>query len=248
MTAVTITHHIAAPLEVIPAELGLRAQNLATAAKVLDVVDAATFEAGNRMLMDAHQAGKDLEAARVKLKKPITDLGREIDRVVAAVAEPLDAAKRSLLGKVSSYKRKLEEEAERARREAEEKARQERETAEKERARLQAEAEAKAKQEADEMAAILGKAVEPEPVKVELPPAPKPAAPAPAPAPLPKAAATERMVPRVEYTDRALVPVQVAGRVLRPIDEAAVKALLVAGVEVPGAKLVKVPQLSMARV
>lgn len=246
MTALTVSHHIAAPLEVIPAELGLRAQNLATAIKVLDVVDAATYEAGNRLLMDAHQAGKDLEAARVKLKKPITDLGREIERVVASVADPLDAAKRSMLGKVSTFKRKLEEEAERARREAEEKARREHEAAEKERQRLQAEADAKAKQEADELAAVLGKAVEPEPVKVELPPAPKPAAIAPAPV-LPKAAAAVRKVQRVEFTDRALVPVQVAGRVLRPIDEAAVKALLLAGVEVPGAKLETVEQLSVAK-
>jgi hypothetical protein len=247
VTALVVSHHIAAPLEVIPAELGLRAQNLATAIKVLDVVDAATYEAGNRLLMDAHQAGKDLEAARVKLKKPITDLGREIERVVASVADPLDAAKRSMLGKVSTFKRKLEEEAERARREAEEKARLEHEAAEKERARLQAEADAKAKQEAEEMAAVLGKAVEPEPVKVELPPAPKPAAIAPAPAPLPKSAAAVRKVQVVEYTDRALVPVAIGGRVLRPIDEAAVKQALLAGVEVPGAKMATVEQLSMSR-
>lgn len=248
MTAVTVTHHIAAPLEVIPADLGLRAQNLVQSIKVLDVVDAATYEAGNRLAMDAHQASKDLEAARTKLKKPITDLGREIDRVVAAVAEPLDVAKRTMLGRVSAYKRKLEAEAERVRLEAMEKARLEHEAAERERARLQAEADAKAKQEADELAAILGKAVEPEPVKVELPPAPKPAAPAPAPAPLPKAAAAVRKVQRVEFTDRALVPIQVGGRILRPINEAEVKACLMAGVEVPGAKLVEVEQLAMSRV
>lgn len=245
--AVTVTHHIAAPLEVIPAALGNKAQTLVAAIAALAVADTASYEAGNRLLMDAHQAGKDLEAARVRLKKPITDLGREIDRVVSGVAEPLDAAKRSLLGKVGAYKRKLEEEAEARRREAEEKARQEREAAEKERARLQAEADAKAKQEADELAAILGKAVTPEPVKVELPPAPKPAVITPASA-LPKAAAAVRKVQKVEFTDRMAVPVAVGGRVLRPIDEVAVRACLLAGVEVPGAKLVEVEQLAMARV
>lgn len=103
MTAVTLTHHIAAPLEVIPAELGLSAQNLTQAAKVLDIVDAATFEAGNSILIKAHQTLKDLEAARVKLKKPITELGKAIDGVVANVADPLEVAKRSMQGKVAAW-------------------------------------------------------------------------------------------------------------------------------------------------
>jgi len=44
-----------------------------------------------------------------------------------------------------------------------------------------------------------------------------------------------------------LVPVHVGGVVLRPIDEAAVLRALKAGAVVPGAQLVEVEQLSMAR-
>lgn len=260
MSALTITHNIAAPLEVIPAELGLSAQNLVQAIKVLDITDAATFEAGNGILIKAHATLKDLEAARVRLKKPITDLGREIDRVVASVADPLDLAKRSMQGKVSNYQRQEQAKAEALRREAEAKAAAERAAAEAERARLQAiadaehaaqvaAAKAKAEAEAKELEAILGKAVAAEPVKV-------------APAPVVQAAKVEvqpvapasvasaiqrRMVQKVEFTDRMQVPVHVGGIVLRPIDEAAVLKALKAGAVIPGARLIEVETLAMGR-
>lgn len=260
MTAHTLTHQIAAPLEVIPADLGLKAQTLATAIGVLNITDAATFEAGNRILMDSHVALKELEAARVRLKKPITELGREIDRVVASVAEPLDLAKRSMQRKVAAYQRAEQAKADALRREAEEKARIEREAAEAERARLQAiadeehrqkvaEAKAKAEAEAKELEAILGKPVEAEPVKVA--PAPKIEAAkvevqAVAVAPVASAVQT-RKVQRVEFTDRMLVPVCIGTHVLRPIDEAAVKKALLAGAVIPGARLVDDVVLAMGK-
>lgn len=262
MTALTVSHHIAAPLEVVPADLGLQAKNIAQAIKVLEITDAGSFEAGNRLLLDAHQALKDLEAARVKLKKPITDLGREIDKVVASVAEPLEQAKRTMQGRVAAHQRKLQEEEARARREAEERARQEREAAEKERARLQAiadeehrqkvaAAEAKAKQEAEELAAVLGTPVEAKPVEVA--PAPKveiaaPATPAPVIPAAPKASAIQvRKVPVLVIDDPAAVPVAIGGQELRPIDRAAVKRALDAGLTVPGCRIELQEQTAMAR-
>ncbi len=260
MTALTITHKIAAPLEVIDAELGLLAKNQATAMKVLDITDAATFDVGNKLLLDSHKTLKDLEAARVALKRPITELGKAIDSVVASVADPLDQAKRSMQGKVAAYQRKLKAEADAARVQAEERAAAARAEAEQERQRLQAEADAKhaaevaaakakAEAEAKELEAILGKPVEAEPVKVA--PAPKiEAAKVELPAVIPeapKSAVQTRKVQRVEFTDRMLVPVHVGGVVLRPIDEAAVLRALKAGAVVPGAQLVEVEQLSMAR-
>jgi ribosomal protein L9 len=246
-TGHTLTHTIAAPLEVIPADLGIKAQDQAAAMAALAITDAATMEAGNGLLMAAHATLKELEAARVKLKKPITELGKAIDGVVAKVSDPLDQAKRLMLGKVSAYQRQVQEEADRARREAEAKAAAERAAAEAERARLQAEADAKAKAEADELAAITGTVVQPEAVTVELP---KPAAPAPAPVipAVPKAAVQTRKVQKVEITDRMLVPVHVGGRVLRPIDERAVMEALKAGAVIPGARLIEVETLAMGRV
>lgn len=261
MTALTVTHHIAAPLEVIPSELGLKAKNLAQAIKVLDVVDAATFEAGNRLLVEAHQAAKDLEAARVKLKKPITDLGREIDKVVAGVADPLDAAKRTMQGKVLAYQKAEQAKADAARREAEEKARIEREAAEKERARLQAEADekhaievaaakAKAAAEAQELEAILGKPVAAEPVQV----APAPVVQAVAVkitetpiAPVIATAIQTRKVQKLVIDNEADVPAYVSGINIRPIDTTAVRKLLAAGVAVPGCRMVEVEEIGMAR-
>lgn len=261
MTALTITHHIAAPLEVIPAELGLQAQNLTVAIKHLDVVDAGSFEAGNRLLMESHKAIKDLEAARVKLKKPITDLGREIDRVVAGVADPLEAAKRTMQGKVLAYQKAEQAKADALRRETEERARIEREAAEKERARLQAiadeqhaievaAAKAKAAAEAQELEAILGAPVQP--THVPLPPAPvieavKVTAPAVVPE-APKAAAIQtRKVKRLQIDDEAAVPAYVGGQCLRPIDAAAVRRALEAGIAVAGCRIVEVEEIGMAR-
>jgi DNA polymerase III gamma/tau subunit len=262
MTALTITHHIAAPLEVIDAALGLKAQNLTQAIKVLDVVDAATFEAGNRLLIDSHQALKDLEAARVKLKKPITELGKAIDSVVAKVADPLEAAKKSMQGKVAAHQRAEQEKAAKAQREAEEKARIEREAAEQERARLQAiadakhaaevaAAQAKAEAEAKELEAVLGKPVE---VKVaDVAPAPKIAAfvPAPTPpitaAPVKAAAIQTRRVKKVVIDDERAVPAYVGGECLRPIDSGAVRRALEAGIAVAGCRIVEVEEVGMAR-
>jgi hypothetical protein len=261
--ALTVSHQIAAPLQVVPDELGNKAQTLAIAIKHLDVVDAATHEAGTRMLLESHQALKDLEAARVKFKKPITELGKAIDTVVANLADPLDLAKKSMQGKVAKYEAAEKAKADAIRREAEEKAAKERAEAEHERARLQAEAdekhrqeiaaaEAKAKQEAAELAEILGKPVEAKPVEVA--PAPKielPATPAPAPVaviePAKPSAVQVRNIPVLVIDDPKLVPAYVGGQELRTIDRAAVKRAIEAGATVPGARIEMQPQTAMAR-
>lgn len=263
MTALTVSHKIAAPLEVIDAALGLQAQNLTVAIKHLDIVDAGSFEAGNRLLIESHKALKDLEAARVALKRPITELGKSIDGVVASVADPLDAAKRSMQGKVAAYQRAEQEKADKAKREAEEKARQEREAAEKERQRMQAEAdakhaaevadaEAKAKAEAAELEAILGKPVAAEPVKV----APAPvieAAPVAAPvavvAPLPKAAVQTVIVPTLVVANAGVLAAWLFANSRANLVEfkmREIKALYEAGVPVPGLAIEQREQTRMA--
>ena len=249
MTALTITHHIAAPLEVIPAALGERARALTATIAALAVDGSVSYCVANSQLVDAHAALRELEAARTRLKKPITELGREIDKVVATVAEPLEVAKRSLQSRVVAYQRAETEKAERARREAEEKARQEREAAERERARLQAEADAKAKQEAAELAAVLGKPVEPTPAKVELPPAPKPAVIAPAPV-LPKAAVQTVQVPVLVVSDAGALAAWLVANSRAHLVEFKmrdIKALHDAGVPVPGLTVEMHEQTRMTR-
>lgn len=247
-TAHTITHQIAAPLEVIPADLGLRAQNIVTAINNLPITDAETFKAGNRLLTEAHTTLKELEKVEDRLVKPINDLKRSIKEVLNGVSAPLDQAKRSMQAAVTAYDRAEREKAEKIRREAEEKARQEREAAEKERARLQAEADAKAKADAEELAAITGTVVKPEAVKVELPkPAPTPVIPA-APV-LPKAAAQIVKVPELVITDPAALAAWLCaqGRAdLIEFKKREVKAMLDAGSPVAGAVIEMREQTRMA--
>jgi F0F1-type ATP synthase membrane subunit b/b' len=255
-----VKHAIAAPLQVIEPELGLTAQNLVQAIKVLDIVDGTTFDAGNAICIKAHDTLKKIEAQRVALKRPINELAKAIESVCASVADPLEAAKKSMQGKVAAFQKAEQAKADALRREAEERARIEREAAEKERARLQAIADAehaervaaaKAKAEADakELEAMLGAPVVAEAVNV-------------APAPVIQAAVVKitetpiapiasaiqtRKVQKVEFTDRILVPVAVGGVVLRPIDEAAVLKALKDGAVIPGARLIEVEQLAMGR-
>jgi len=261
MSAITITHHIAAPLQVIPDELGNRAKTLAIAIGVLDIVDAATFEAGNGILIKAHATIQELEKQRKAMTGPIADLKKQIDAVVASVADPLELGKKSMQAKVAAYQRQEQAKADSVRREAEAKAAAERAAAEAERARLQAiadaehaakvaEAKAKAEQEAKDLEAVLGAPVTAAPVVVA--PAPVIQA-APVAAVVPVAAAPvasavqRRIVQRVEFTDRMLVPISCGTFILRPIAEAAVLKALLAGAVIPGARLVDAEVLAMGR-
>ncbi len=249
MSAITVQHEIAAPtLEVVAAELVSKSAALTAAADALTVADATTFEAGNRVLMDLHRVGKEIEAQRVRLKKPVTELGKLIDSISAKASEPLDAAKRTLQGKVISYQKRQEEAAAKARMEQEAIARKQREEQQAEQRRLQAEADAKAKAEAAELEAILGKPVEPEPVKVELPATqwfPPPVIPE-----APKATAVQsRKVPKVIITSpRAVARFVADGGPLELLDlnHGAIKRALDAGLEVPGATIELVEVLAMA--
>ena len=263
MNDLTITHHIAAPLQVIDAELGLSAKNLTTAMTVLDCVDAATFEAGNRLLIESHVALKKIEARQAELKRPIIDLGKAIKAVCDSVAEPLEAAKKAMQGKVAGYQRAENEKRNAAIREAEERARIEREAAEKERARLQAiadaehakavaEARAKAEAEAKELESILGKPVEAEPVKIA--PAPvveavKVVVQAVAVAPLPKAAVQTVIVPTLVVSDAGALAAWLIANSRGHLVEfkmREIKALHEAGIPVPGLAIEQREQTRMA--
>jgi F0F1-type ATP synthase membrane subunit b/b' len=249
---------------VIPDDLGNRANNLAIAINVLKITDTLTYQTGNRLLTEAHTALKELEAARVKLKKPITDLGKAIDGVVAGVADPLEKAKRSMQGMVAAYDRAQREALEKAQREAEEKIRQEREAAEKERARLQAiadaehaakvaDAKAKADAEAKELEEILGKPVESTPVQVAPATVVAAAAPTtviPVAAPLPKAVAQVVQVPVLTVTDPAALAAFLVAQGRADLVEFKmrdIKAMHDAGVPVAGVAIVMRDQTRMAR-
>ncbi len=261
-SALIVSHHIAAPLQVIPDDLGNEAKALVAAAAALTITDAATFEAGNGVLIKAHALLKAIDKAVDPIEREIRETGKVVRAVRASVCDPLETAKKSLQGKVSAYSAAENQRIAKLRQEAEDKARQEREAAEKERARLQAiadeehrqrvlAAQEKAKAEAAELAAVLGEPVEAKAGATATAPVveiAKPAAPAPViPAAAKSSALVERQVPTLIIDDQALVPAYIGGQELRPIDKAAVRKAINAGVTVPGAHIEMQSQTAMAR-
>jgi colicin import membrane protein len=221
-----------------------RCEGLVAEANAAQLTDKATKEAAERTLLQLHDALKMVEARRGELKKPIIQSGKAIDEIAAKLAEPMDAAKRSLQGRIIAYAKVERDRAEAARREAEERARVEREAAEAAHAKAVAEAKAKAEAEAKELADVLGEPVVVEPEPVAPPPAPAPSAP-PVQAAAPSAVTT-RKVQRLEITDASLIPYRVGEQVLMHPDHVAIKRVLALGIEVPGARLVEDEQVAMS--
>ena len=265
MTAlpVTIPHDLPAPaIEVVPAILAEQVQASVAEAASITITDTATFEQANALVVRLHQLDKDVSAHGERIKKPLNALLKSVRECLDRAALPVAEAKRSVQGKIAAHSRELQRIADEARAKAEAEARAAREAAEKERQRLQAEADAKhaaavaaaeeeARKEAEELARIMGKPVEVEKVTIAPPPVVvvepvKPAAPVVV-LQVPKSAVEVRMVPTLEIHDPSAVPVSVGGIELRPIDPAAVKRAIAAGLVVPGAGMVDKPVTAMAR-
>jgi hypothetical protein len=226
-------------------------QGMQDRAAALVIADAETFKAGNALLIEVAAQVKDIEARKAVLKRPVIDLGKAIDAVVANALTPLDTLKRSLSGKVVAFQTEQNRLAKEAADKAAAEARAAAELAEKERARLQAiadaehaakvaEAQAKAKAEADELAKMLGTDVEPEAVTVA--PAPvvvvaKPAPVAVAPAPVLASAVQVRDVPVHVVVDPAALAAFVCAQGMPELvsfDMPAIKRHLAAGISFPG--------------
>ncbi|MFW6341400.1 MAG: hypothetical protein ACOC00_00080 [Halothiobacillaceae bacterium] len=235
-------HDIPRPLEVVPAEMVRTMEGLLADSDGLEVTDADTMERANTLVMSIHQVSKAVEAHRKKLKKPVTDLGRLIDQIAKKATGPLDDAKKRLQNGLMSYQREQQRIADEARRKAEEEQRR----AEEEARKAAEEARRKQEEEDAELAALLGAPVErKEPDPPSPAPAPKPAPYIPEP---PKATALQtRMVTVMEIHDEAAVPAYVGMEEVRPINKAALRRLLDAGVTVPGARLVQEERVAMAR-
>ena len=200
---------------------------LAEESAALTVTDATSQAAAEKALVGLHNAAKTIEDRRKALKRPITDLGKAIEACVSSVANPVTKAKQALQGKISDFLM-----AERAKAE---------EAAAAERKRLEEEARIQAEKDATELAEIIGAPVEPDQVKVVVPVA-APVAAAPV-----SSAITMRSVTKLVIDDPAAVPCVVGGVDIRPINMAAVRRLLDAGVDVPGARLVTEEVAAMKR-
>lgn len=181
-------------------------------------------ETVNELMKSAHATAQILENARKEAKAPFIEIGRKIDDTLNPLITRAISVKTKLSELLLAYKRRLEKAAEELRRKQEEE-------------RL--EAERKAKEEARK-AEIARRKNTPEapPVQIQLP-TPKPQL----TVEIPKIAAHSRKIKVLEVFDESIVPINVMtkeGKIcIRPIDEVAVRAMLAAGINVPGCRMIE---------
>lgn len=131
-------------------------------ARTIVVSDQSSYELAASELQEIKARSQRIEAARVALKAPVLEAGRQIDAFFSEALEPLRMAETAVKGTMLVYsteqskivaeaQRKAEEESRRARLEAERRAREEREKAEAE-SRRQQEAARQSQLLADEAA------------------------------------------------------------------------------------------------
>ena len=236
-------------LQVLRADLVDGSIALSASANALEITDTQSFAKANDLATVLHAKEKEIEARRAYLKRPLIDVGKAIEAIIAKPFDALSASRKSLIAKIAAYDRKQREIAEAAARKA-------RDEAEAERQRLQkieddlhairvADAKKKAEAEAAELAEIMGEAVAVETVKIE-PVAVVKAAPVAVAAPLPASAVTSRMVPTLEISDPKKVAAlyKIGNEILVTIDKAAVKRALESGAIIEGARIVMVEQFA----
>ena len=239
--AVTVPHTLPAPsLEVIPSALVERIEATLADCVGITITDAPSLERANRSAVALHGLSKDIVARADAMKRPLNQLLAAVRDCVERAGAPVAEAKASITGKIAAWNR------EQARLEAERRAQEDAErqrvlaAAEAERKRLQAEADAAAKQVADDLEAVLGQPVEPVKVFVKVePPALAPTVRTVAPA-APTAVVT-RTVLELEIVDpkACAQAYEVGGKVVVNFERGTIKALIAAGVTVPGCRMVE---------
>lgn len=258
---VTLNNVLPAPsFEVIPAAMVGDIMAHIKTAELIPVIDKDTLDIANAAVIALHKDSKDLTEHAESIKKPLNSLLKAVRECISNAETPLLGAKQKLQARIAAWhglecKRIAEEkakaEAERAKAVAE---------AEAERKRLQAIADA---EHAEKVAALRAKSEDEAKVASELfgtvesptavPKPPKPivvaatVAPVAVLAPAPKSAVTTRTVQQLEIENPIEVPCMVGGQVIRPINEAMVKKMLLAGVHIPGCRLIEVEQIAMGR-
>ena len=237
-TAITIPNPLPAVLVALSSETLAEVAGLEAAAKAFQVIDSAeSMAAADEVLLRAVRLGKAIEDERKRIKAPVLELAKALDAASADAQLPLALIKTDLGAKILVFQR-----AENARREEERRRLEEQRRAAEEAARLAA-AEAAAKAEAERKAAAEAApwdepAAPAEPAPWEQPAAVQAIAPTVeeqiAAAPVKSKSVVMRTVKKVEITDPALVPDEIAGVALWVLDTKAIERLAKNGVQIPG--------------
>jgi hypothetical protein len=234
--------------------------------KSLAITDSASLATANAMVVELAKAEKEIDARADALTAQHKQTIKAITGMRDELQNLLNPAKRSLQGKLITFKREQDAKKAEADRLAKEEARKAQEAAEAERKRLQAEADAKhaeavaaakakADAEAKELAEVLGEPVEAAPVVVAPAPVietPTPVLPAPIVAPVEpvEVAVTTRKERRPEVYDlRALCRYIADGGAIDLIEGRlpAIKNALVGGAQLPGCRLIEVEVMANKR-
>jgi hypothetical protein len=242
-TAITIINSLPAELVALSAEAaGNLAQLAVDAAAVVSIDTLPQYQAADLILGRCTLMAREIEAERKRLKAPILDLGRALDDAAGEVLAPLLGIKADLGRRVLAYQTaENARRAEEARRVAEERAAAAAEARlqQIEADRIRKEAEAAALQasmaDAPDLAPWeepVAEIVVPERITIV------PEYVAPAPPPLKSLAVKRSTVRRLVVDDEDLIPDAVSGVALWTRDDAAIKRLMTAGVDVPGCRLV----------
>jgi hypothetical protein len=244
--AVVVKNSLPAEIVAIDPALVAQASELSSKAQGLKVIDIPTLEVGNDLYKAIDTLAKAISAQRLDITRPIDALKKAIIAAEESATAPLLDAKKALGEKIVACQReltRLKEEADRkAREEAEKKAREERDRLEKERQ----EKIAQQKKEAEEAAALGLDIEDAEPIQEPPPVVVVPVVIPPSMPDVPKAAARVSVRQKLVIFDEALIPVAMAGVILRVPDPKAIEKLLKAGVAVPGARLESVESVGAA--
>lgn len=245
-TALVLAHDIAAPLVVFDAATAAEAKAIATelrTIRALGKIDDNTLARADAAVRRAAGLGKRIETNRVAVKAPVLELGRAIDAACREHIDSLDGESKAVAVLINAHVQRKAAEA-RAVEEAQRRAVEEAARIAEER-RMQDEAALAALQSSGEVltaedAVVVAELAAEAEVKREL----DAVVPLPIAPPVPKTSVSQRMVDELEVFDDDAIPRRINGIDLLVRDDAAVKRLLKAGVDVPGCRLVKRPQVA----
>jgi hypothetical protein len=242
LVALSIDNPLPSVIVALAEDVAKRIVELKTEALIVAKMPLAAVDRGAavKTLVEIAKMRKDLEANRKTLKAPVLELGREIDGAANGALDELDVGKEALERVVQRLdaaerqeRERIEAENRRAMEEALRKADAERAAKEAEIAELTKDAStpedlrAAAELEVEVVHVVNAHAV------VELAAIPEKT----------RTPVSTRMVKEVKIIDPDLIPDRMNGLELKKLVESNIKKLLIAGVDVPGAKLVEVPQL-----
>ena len=233
--AITIPNTLPGVIVALSGDTAALIRDIEIEAAGIAVVTSDTFQAADTLVSRAIKLDKAIEAERKKLKAPITELAQALDDAAGEARAGLLAVKSALGSQILAFTTEENRRREEERRRLEEQRRQA-----EEQARLAREEEERKRKEAEAKPVPAVPVAPWDEVDDPAPAVPVVMVNAPtieqqmAAAPIKSSSVVQKTIKRVEVTDPALVPRELAGVHLWTIDQKAIERLAKAGVQIPG--------------